>query len=267
MQHRFFNPDGLKRQFAVAVIAIAAAPVCHASGVTGGATEWTQLANNAELINLVKSSGLQVDNQLTQITQLAQQIENQTKIYQNLLQNTAQLPSHMWDDAAGELQALRSIVSQGQSIAFSMANADDVLKQRFQSYRDLQAAVGQGTDFSTGYAKWSDTNRDTIAGTLQAASLTAGQFDNEDDVMASLHTMSQSADGQLKALQVGHEIAAEQVAQLQKLRGLFAQQMTMTGTWYQSQQAEKDLATARREKFFDADVSPIPEGQKMEPRW
>ena len=85
--------------------------------------------------------------------------------------------------------------------------------------------------------------------------------------MGSLRNMSESADGQMKALQVGHEIAAQQVAQMQKLRGLVSQQMTMMGTWLQSEQTDKDLAQARREKFFNADTSAVPEGQKMEPRW
>jgi P-type conjugative transfer protein TrbJ len=79
--------------------------------------------------------------------------------------------------------------------------------------------------------------------------------------------MSETADGQMKALQVGHEIAAQQVAQMQKLRGLVAQQMTMVGTWLQSEQTDKDLAQARREKFFAPANRGIPEGQKMEPRW
>ena len=78
--------------------AIALSPIAsaHAGSATGAATEWTQLANNAQLIDLLKSSGLQVDNQLTQITQLAEQIQNQLKIYENMLQNTAQLPDHIW---------------------------------------------------------------------------------------------------------------------------------------------------------------------------
>ena len=85
--------------------------------------------------------------------------------------------------------------------------------------------------------------------------------------MTSLRSMSESADGQMKALQVGHQIAAQQVAQMQKLRGLVSQQMTMMGTWLQFEQTDKDLAQARREKFFNADVNSIPQGQKMEPRW
>ena len=64
--------------------------------------------------------------------------------------------------------------------------------------------------------------------------------------------MSETADGQMKALQVGHQIATQQVAQTQKLRGLVSQQMTMMGTWFQSEQTQKDLAQARREKFFNA---------------
>lgn len=79
--------------------------------------------------------------------------------------------------------------------------------------------------------------------------------------------MSQSADGQMKALQIGHQIAAQQVGQMQKLRGLVSQQMTLMGTWLQSEQTDRDLAQARREKFFNAEVKPIPDGQKMEPRW
>ncbi|NRP74869.1 hypothetical protein ILFOPFJJ_05792 [Ensifer psoraleae] len=76
--------------------------------------------------------------------------------------------------------------------------------------------------------------------------------------MSSLRSMSETADGQMKALQVGHQIAAQQVAQMQKLRGLVSQQMTMMGTWLQTEQTDKDLAQARREKFFNADVKTIP---------
>ncbi|WP_432761516.1 P-type conjugative transfer protein TrbJ [Rhizobium calliandrae] len=239
----------------------------RASGALEGATEFTQILNNGELVSLVGQSGEQIQNQITQISQLAEQIENQLKIYENMLQNTAQLPNHVWGEVEGDLDQLRGIVAQGQGIAFSMGNADDILKQRFKSYADLKTNLPNATSFSSSYQDWSDTNRDTIAGTLQAASLTANQFDSEEDTMASLRSMSQSADGQMKALQVGHEIAAQQVAQMQKLRGLVSQQMTMMGTWLQSEQSERDLAQARREQFFNASVNAIPSGQQMEPRW
>ena len=105
-----------------AAIALSPFAPAHAGSATGAATEWTQLANNAQLIDLLKSSGLQVDNQLTQITQLAEQIQNQLKIYENMLQNTAQLPDHIWGQVESDLNRLRSIVDQGHSISFSMGN-------------------------------------------------------------------------------------------------------------------------------------------------
>jgi P-type conjugative transfer protein TrbJ len=238
-----------------------------ASGAITGATEMTQLLNNGELVSLVGQSTEQINNQITQITQLSEQIQNQLKIYQNMLQNTAQLPNQVWGQVEGDLNQLRTIVNQGQGIAFSMGNADDLLRQRFKSYADLKTDLPDSASFSSTYQTWSDTNRDTIASTLKAASLTADQFDSEEDTMNQLRSMSQSVDGQMKALQVGHQIAAQQVAQMQKLRGIVSQQTTMMGTWLQSEQTDKDLAQARREKFFNANVQSIPSGQKMEPRW
>ncbi len=222
----------------------------QAGGVTGQATEWTQLANNTELISLVGKSAEQVNNQITQISQLAEQIQNQLNIYKNMLQNTAQLPDHVWGQVENDLKNLQNVVNQGQGVAFSMGNADDVLKQRFQSFADMKSNLPDGASFSTTYQSWSATNRDTIAGTLKAANLTAEQFSSEESTMSQLRSMSESSDGQMKALQVGHEIAAQQVAQMQKLRGLVSQQMTMMGTWFQSEQARQDLAQARREQFF-----------------
>lgn len=258
-----------KSIIALMAVAIALHPgaLAHSGAATGAATEWTQLANNAQLIDLLNSSGLQVDNQLTQITQLAEQIQNQLKIYENMLQNIAQLPDHIWGQVERDLNRLRSIVDQGQSISFSMGNADDVLQQRFKSYTDLKTNLPNSETFASTYQAWSDTNRETIGSTLRAASLTADQFDTEEGTMSSLRSMSETADGQMKALQVGHQIAAQQVSQMQKLRGLVSQQMTMMGTWLQTEQTDKDLAQARREKFFNANVSTIPSGQKMEPRW
>ncbi|RWE92598.1 P-type conjugative transfer protein TrbJ [Mesorhizobium sp.] len=268
MSRHSFQPRSARAAVAaVLILGIAGSPAAYAGGVTGQATEWTQLANNAELVSLVGKSAEQVNNQIKQITQLAEQIQNQLNIYNNLLQNTAQLPGHIWGQVENDLKSLQNIVAQGQGVAFSMGNIDDVLKQRFQSFADMKSNLPDGTSFSSTYQSWSDTNRDTVAGTLKAANLTAEQFSSEESTMSSLRSMSESADGQMKALQVGHQIAAQQVAQMQKLRGLVSQQMTMMGTWFQSEQARQDLAQARREQFFNAPSHDIRSGQTMEPRW
>lgn len=251
------------------VISITFTAPALAGGVAleGGATEFTQVLNNGQLVQLAGQSAQQIDHQITQISQLAQQIQNQLKIYQNMLQNTAQLPAREWGQAANDLSQLQSIVNQGQGIAFSMGNVDDVLKQRFQSYSQFQANLPNSTNYSSTYQAWSNTNRDTISSSLRAANLTANQFTTEESTMAQLRSMSETSDGQLKALQVGHEIAAQEVAQMQKLRGLVSQHMTMMATWFQSQQTDKDLAQAQREQFFKSTAPSNTGGQEMQPRW
>lgn len=269
MRHPLFRTPvrGLAAITAILIVFPMATTTARAGGVTGEATEFTQIANNTELISLVGKSAEQVNNQITQINQLAEQIQNQLRIYENMLQNTAQLPEHIWGQVEGDLKQLQDIAEKGQGIAFSMGNADDVLGQRFQSFADVKTSLPNNASFSSTYQNWSDTNRDTIAGTLKAANLTAEQFSSEESTMSSLRSMSETSDGQMKALQVGHEIAAQEVGQLQKLRGLVSQQMTMMGTWYQSEQAQKDLAQARREEFFKSQAPAMSGGQEMKPRW
>ena len=71
----------------------------------------------------------------------------------------------------------------------------------------------------------------------------------------------------MKALQVGHQLAAQQVEQTQKLRGLVAQQTTMTATWLQSEQTAKDLAQSRREEFFNSTAPSTSGGEQMRVDW
>jgi P-type conjugative transfer protein TrbJ len=239
--------------FSATILGFVSVSPANAGTATGAATEWTQILNNGELVSLVGQSG--------------EQIQNQLNIYKNMLQNTAQLPSHVWGEIEDDLNKLTSVVKQAQGISFSMSNADDILKQRFKSYADLKTNLPSGDSFSNTYQSWSDTNRDTIAGTLSAAGLTADQFDSEENTMEQLRSMSESADGQMKALQVGHEIAAQQVAQMQKLRGLVSQQMTLMGTWLQTKQTDRDLAQARREQFFKSTAPPTSGGKKMQIEW
>jgi type IV secretion system protein TrbJ len=231
------------------------------------ATEFTQILNNLELVGISAKSVEQVSNQLTQIDQLAQQIRNQIQIYENMRQNTLKLPDYEWGQLERDFAQLQQMVRQGQGIAFSMAGLDQVLQQRFPSFAQIAAQRPPDEDLTATYQSWSDTNRGTIAATLRAAGLTSEQFDGEAATLTRLRAMSESSVGQMQALQIAHQLASQQIEQTQKLRGLVSQQMAMVGTWYQSEQAARDVAQARREAFF----APIEIGarnyQQMEPRW
>ena len=75
------------------------------------------------------------------------------------------------------------------------------------------------------------------------------QFQNENQVMAQLNAMGNNAQGRMQALQVGAQIANQQVQQMQKLRQLVMSQMNMQAN-YMAAEAAKDAAKqARAERF------------------
>jgi P-type conjugative transfer protein TrbJ len=186
------------------------------------------------------------------------------RIYENMLQNTLQLPDHEWGEVEADFARLRALVEEGEGIAFTMSGLDEALRQRFASFGEL--AAGTADPRST-YETWSNTNRATIASSLRAAGLTSEQFRSEQATMSHLRLMSETSVGQMQALQVAHQIAAQQVEQTQKLRGLVSQQIALMGTWYQSEQAQRDLAQQRRDKFFAPISITSRSYQQMEPRW
>lgn len=104
------------------------AQTAYAGVVTGEATEWTQLANNAELVALVakETEGVAINAE-----QLATQIETlktQFLAYQNMIQNTLNLPETIWRDVEGSLKELHGVMSEAKSLAFDGTKLDNILK-------------------------------------------------------------------------------------------------------------------------------------------
>lgn len=90
---------------------------------------------------------------------------------------------------------------------------------------------------------------DTTQSALDAASLQNTQLSSEEDLIEQLQDMSQSSDGQLKAIQVGSQIAAMQVQQLMKLRQLMMADMQSKAA-FQAQQISQSDEQNRALGFF-----------------
>ena len=181
------------------------------------ATEFTQLLNNAQLVQHGTEQLRQSAQFAQQITNQVTQIQNQLQIYQNMLQNTASLPSRIWGQAQADLAQLAALTQQGQSLAYGMSNIDQVFRQRFGTYDSFLGQNITGGSFSQAYSSWSATQRDTIASTLKTANLTADQITSDATLLQQLQAQSESADGQMRALQIGHSLASVQADQMMKL--------------------------------------------------
>ena len=95
-----------------ALLAAVAAVVPQAkAGIIGGfATEWTQLANNLQLITTYIRQGEELRQKILMVLDMAK--------------NTAELPFQIFGPIMAEISQLAGIVQSGRALAYSMGNLD-----------------------------------------------------------------------------------------------------------------------------------------------
>lgn len=243
----------------VLILVLAGAGRARAGSVGGfgGATEVTQLLNHTELIMQYEK---QVQIELNQVTM----IENQLHQYEEMLLNTATLPSQVagiWQGAMGDLTALQQAVGQGQALAYTFSNIDQAFAQKFQGYTHFCNTNMTGANYQTQYSQWSQETNDTCRSALDSAHLQYQDFATEQGTTKALEQASQSATGRLQAIQAGNEIAGQMVDQMQKLRMLTMNQIDMQGQYMAKQQSEEDLDRGQKEQFYQAPMLPLGAGK------
>ncbi len=226
----------MKKTIIAAIVSaslVAAVPPSFAGSVAGfgGATEITQLANNVELVNLYLQ---QVQSYATQLQQ-----------YQNMIQNTLNIPAQVWGAVEADLMGVANIVKQGQALAYSAANIASQFENTFKGF------TFTGTDFKKEYRDLSRKTLDTLKGALMAANMQSNQFATEEMTLKQLRAMSQSAQGQMQAIQVGSQIAEQQVQQLQKLRQLMMAQLSQQNTYLAAQEQKEATRKVAADRAFD----------------
>ena len=171
---------------AVAMIAVmGTATICpppaHA-GVPGVfATEYTQLLNYAELVGQLEKQVSMVENQLTQIADMAK--------------NGITIKNQLFGTVVTDIANLRQIVNTGQALSYTLSNMDGAFKVRFPGYTST-------TNYGQSYQLWSQTSLDSTLGALKAAGLQNSQFDSDEALLKTLQNQSTSSVGRMQALTI-----------------------------------------------------------------
>ncbi len=201
------------------------------AGVLGGfATEWTQLANNLQLVN--------------SYIRLGDQLQQEIRMVLDMTKNSQILPSQVFGPISTDIARLASIVQGGRALAYSMANLDAEFRTRFRGW-----GYSSRTWYSD-YRNWSQTSLDTTLGTLRAAGLQGQQLQSEQAVLDRLRVMAQSSDGRMQALQVANQIAEQQVQQIMKLRQLMLVDLQSKQAFQAAQMQRQAASEAASEQFF-----------------
>jgi P-type conjugative transfer protein TrbJ len=201
------------------------------AGITGFATEWTQLANNLQLVNSYIRQGEELRQKILMVADMAK--------------NSMNLSTQVFGPIMQDISRLAGIVQAGRALAYSMANLDGEFRSRFRGYGY------KAREWFRDYRTWSETSLDTTLGTLRAAGLQGAQLESEQAVLDQLRGMAQSSEGRMKALQVSNQLLEQQVQQLMKLRQLILADLQSKQAFQAAQIQREASAEAGTEQFFN----------------
>lgn len=218
-----------------------------AGGAVAGATEFTQIANN---VQLVLSYEQQVESYVRQGLQFQAQL-------QNLISNPT---SMLGQDVGQMINGIGKIMSTGQSIGYNMAQIDKNFAQTFKN----PAAM----DFSKMFTSWHKTNTDTLEGALKAIGTQRDQYASNQAALTDLYNRSQATKGNLDALQTLSQINVRQIQELQSLKELLGTQAQAQATYLASQNAKDQKGLDDLESILKRDQTPIPAAVSAPaPKW
>lgn len=209
--------------------------------VTGGATEMTQLENNAELVK-------QLQEQVQQTQKLFEQ-------YQNMLQNTLQLPEEIWSQVTGQIEKVKNLFDSFQSLNLSAA---------LDWEKWLTAHPGYGKDgeksedFSKTHEDISNKVNEQTKAILDANGINEEDIKDGAALSAKLAKAASSTEGQHQAIQASAAILSEINNNTLKLRKAIDRQLETTAVSEKLEQDEKD---AKREAI-DSFIGERPAHQK-----
>jgi P-type conjugative transfer protein TrbJ len=196
------------------------------------ATEVTQLLNHAQLVLSYIRQGLQLE---TEITMLA-----------TMLRNTKNLSPQTFGQIQADINALAQIVQGGQALAYSLGNLDQLFRSTYPGYSTYPNV------YYMNYQRWSQTSLDTTLGALRAAGLQSQQMQSEYSIINALESMSETAEGQMQALNVLGEIDDQAVQQLMKLRELMLADMSSKQAFQAAMIQQQAAGQAANQWFFNS---------------
>lgn len=210
-------------------------------GMTGGATEVTQIVN---MVQLVQSYDQQVMSYQNQILQ-----------YDTMLRNLAKNPNGVIaPDLTAMVQGQARLLSVGTDIASSMSKVDLNFAKNF-----TDSAGTTALDFGTKFKNLTNTSQDALKAAMLNAGLQRENFPSDQAAIQKLVDNVSAADGAVGGLQALGSLNAAQIQESVKLRDLISQQQVAQNTFMAAQaakdQAKQDATATKFNRLTPTDLS------------
>ena len=226
--------------------------VIAGGGMSGGALESTQLMNHAELI--------------TQVSQLAEQINNQIQMIQDMITNTLTLPKRLIGSVMGTVNKVMGAYNQIQGVLGRLSNLDEEFYNLF--YSSLQEGLA-GADsewlknYSEEYYELSKGMEKQAKKTLESLKISAEDINDSSKLLEDLANNASSASGRNAIMQASNELLGFMGGELIKVRTLLAEQTKTYLDYAERKRTIEDAAQERMRQDLEK-WTPGPEASQAE---
>ncbi|CCD29006.1 Putative P-type conjugative transfer protein TrbJ [Candidatus Glomeribacter gigasporarum BEG34] len=191
----------------------------------------------------------QAEQTLAQINQYQLMLRNLMRITPDTLLSEA--AQQLWrdHDMSAAFKDLHTLIKAGRKLEMTARNTRRI-------FRDLHPGYGSAFDFKHAYQNSSNNTLNALERALTVTGAQAQHFGNEAQLIQRLQTRSQTAQGQMQALQAGNEIGVALLGQMQQLRQLQMAQLQAHAHFIAAQQDASDAQHHGAERIFGAIHSP-----------
>jgi P-type conjugative transfer protein TrbJ len=220
---------------------------------------WTQQLERITSLEQLRSLLNTYQEAIQQTQQQIALVRNNLQQYENMLQNTKNLPSSLLNEVKGRFSSLARLTSQlntQKGDIFAMSQVFD------EVYPDLGLLKNMAGDSSTeeAWKKWSEESDRAAEATFQ---LTGSQLkdlaDNSQALDEHIGKLLSTPEGQMEALQSGNSLAAIQVDELRQLRALMATNIQAV--------TQMDMKAEKREQLSREQRKIILDGEKLKSQY
>jgi P-type conjugative transfer protein TrbJ len=221
-------------------------------GLGGGATEFTQIANNSELI--------------VQVSQLADQLNQQIQMVQDMIHNTLNLPKKLLGNVTGLIGTVMNAYNKVQGILNRLSNIDEEFYNKFYStVSDLSNPSGWIKNYSAEYFKLSESMEKEAEKTVESLKISADDITDSGEMLEKLADNASTADGRNASLQASNEFLGFVGGELLTVRALLVEQTKSYLDYAERQRTIQDAA----EEVLKRDIEnwQTPEKKNVEFDW
>ena len=233
-----------------ALLAAAAATALLICSVRSDAQVVVACPTCSSLVEELVSDAKQAQQYATQLSQYQTQLSQ----YANMIQNTVALPQSIWSNVQGDILQIRNLTNAASLLT---GNSGSILT-RLQSAQSYAGQVSYlPTNIGSQFSMWQTTMGNASNSLGRTLGVQQGQENNYTALQAAIQAHSQTAAGQMQAIQAGNEMAAltnTQLNQIQTTLVAAAQEQATRDDIQAERQALADQATAQ---FLSAPYAPL----------